>query len=225
MNKTQKYTYIFILIFFILLSCNSNLKENNFKLRQGDLLFQNTGTDEIDNAIKDVTATSSSKNYSHVGMAMLKDEKWFILEAIPTEGICLTPLKKFLNRNKNKLNKSQTTVARLDSYYQPYISKAIDYGIERINMPYDEVFLWNDDSYYCSELVYKMFSSQELHRDSIPFLTHPMTFNDSTGSPMPSWVNYYRKLNQPIPEGIKGTNPNLMASSPHINFVHDYENE
>ena len=52
-----------------------------------------------------------------------------------------------------------------------------------------------------------------------------MTFNDSTGNPMPSWVTYYRTRNQPIPEGIEGTNPNLMASSPHIKFVHDYENE
>jgi hypothetical protein len=208
-----------------LLSCNSNQNTTNFELIQGDLLFQNTGTDEIDNAIKDVTATSFSKNYSHVGMAMQKDDKWFVVEAIPKEGICQTPLIKFLNRNKNKFGKSQTTVARLDSYYEPYISKAIAYGIERINTPYDQIFLWDDDSYYCSELVYKMFSSQDLPKDAIPFLTHPMTFNDSTGNPMPSWITYYEIRNQPIPEGVEGTNPNLMASSPHIKFVHDYENE
>lgn len=225
MNSTLKQTCILLIFSFVLLSCNSNQNTTNFELIQGDLLFQNTGTGEIDNAIKDVTATSFSKNYSHVGMAMQKDDKWFVVEAIPKEGICQTPLIKFLNRNKNKFGKSQTTVARLDSYYQPYISKAIAYGIERINTPYDEIFLWDDDSYYCSELVYKMFSSQDLPTDAIPFLTHPMTFNDSTGNPMPSWITYYETRNQPIPEGIEGTNPNLMASSPHIKFVHDYENE
>ena len=225
MNKPLKQTYILIIFSFVLLSCNSNQKNNNFELKEGDLLFQNTGTGEIDTAIKDVTATSLSKNYSHVGMAMQKDGKWFVVEAIPKEGICQTPLKKFLNRNKNKDNKSQTTVARLDNYYQPYFSKAIAYGIERINTPYDAVFLWDDASYYCSELVYKMFSSQDLPKDSIPFRTQPMTFNDSTGNPMPSWVTYYETHNHPIPEGIEGTNPNLMASSPHIKFVHDYENE
>lgn len=225
MNKIQKHTCILLLFSFILVSCKSNQKNNIFELKQGDLLFQNTGTGEIDNAIKDVTATSLSKNYSHVGIAMQKEGKWFVVEAIPKEGICQTPLKKFLNRNKNKFNKSQTTVARLDSYYQPYISKAIAYGIERIHTPYDDIFLWDDSSYYCSELVYKMFSSQDLSKDAIPFLTHPMTFNDSTGNPMPSWKNYYKKRNQPIPEGIEGTNPNLMASSPRIKFVHDYENE
>lgn len=225
MNKIQKHTCILLLFSFILVSCKSNQKNNVFELKQGDLLFQNTGTGEIDNAIKDVTATSLSKNYSHVGIAMQKEGEWFVVEAIPKEGICQTPLKKFLNRNKNKFNKSQTTVARLDSDYQPYISKAIAYGIERIDTPYDEIFLWDDNSYYCSELVYKMFSSQNLSKDEIPFLTHPMTFNDSTGNPMPSWKNYYKKRNQPIPEGIEGTNPNLMASSPRIKFVHDYENE
>ncbi|WP_254712501.1 YiiX/YebB-like N1pC/P60 family cysteine hydrolase [Polaribacter pectinis] len=223
MHNTRKQTYILLIFSFVLFSCNSN--QNDFKIKQGDLLFQNTGTDEIDNAIKKVTATSLSRNYSHVGIAMQKDEKWFVLEAIPKEGICQTPLKKFLNRNKNKFNKSQTTVARLDKYYQPYISKAIVYGIERLNTPYDDIFLWNDDSYYCSELVYKMFSTQNIPTDSIPFLTHPMTFNDSTGNPMSSWVTYYKTRNQPIPEGIEGTNPNLMASSPHIKFVHDYEKE
>ena len=140
MNRTLMQTYILFIFSFVLLSCDSNQKKNNFEIKQGDLLFQNTGTGEIDNAIKDVTATSFSKNYSHVGIAMQKDKKWFVVEAIPKEGICQTPLIKFLNRNKNKFNKSQTTVARLDSYYQPYISKAIAYGIERINTPYDAVF-------------------------------------------------------------------------------------
>ena len=225
MNRTLKHTCILLIFSAVLLSCNSNQKNNNFEIKQGDLLFQNTGTGEIDNAIKDVTATSFSKNYSHVGIAMQKDEKWFVVEAIPKEGICKTPLMKFLNRNKNKFGKSQTTVARLDSYYEPYISEAIAYGMERINTPYDEVFLWDDTSYYCSELVYKMFSSQDLPKDSIPFLTQPMTFNDNTGNPMPSWITYYETHNHPIPEGIEGTNPNLMASSSRIKFVHDYENE
>jgi hypothetical protein len=223
MNKIMKLTYIFFVFCFALLSCNHNLKESSFELKQGDLLFQNTGAGEVDNAIKDVTATATAKNYTHVGMAMQKNGEWYILEAIPEVGVTLTPKKRFLSRNKNKFNKSRTTVARLNNNYQPHISKAIEYGLERIKRPYDDIFLWNDDSYYCSELIYKMFSSQDLREDSIPFLTHPMTFNDRNGNPLPSWEAYYKERNYPIPEGVKGTNPNLMASSPHIKFVHDYE--
>lgn len=225
MNIILKQAFTLLIVSLVLFSCNSTQKNNTFELQEGDLLFQNTGTGEIDNAIKDVTATSFSKNYSHVGMAMKKDDQFYVVEAIPKKGVRQTPLTEFLDRNKNKNNKSQTTVARLDSDYKPYISKALAYGIDRIGTPYDEIFLWDDTSYYCSELVYKMFSSQDLPTDAIPFKTHPMTFNDSTGNPMPSWETYYKTRNQPIPEGVIGTNPNLMASSPHIKFVHDYETE
>ena len=224
MFKTLRYSLYFI-YFFVLLSCNNNPKQSDFLLKEGDLLFQDTGTDEIDNAIKDVTATKLSKNYSHVGIAMQENGSWFILEAIPIKGVSKTPIKDFLDRNKNEFNKSKTTVARLSSYYKPYISKAIQYGLERLNTPYDEIFLWNDNSYYCSELVYKMFSSQDINKDSIPFRTHPMTFNDANGLPMKSWEEYYKKRNHKIPEGLEGTNPNLMASSSSLKFVHDYESE
>jgi hypothetical protein len=223
MNTSQKSGNILYVIIFFLFACNGYEKKESFALQQGDLLFQNTGTSEVDKAIKDVTATSAAKNYTHVGMAMQNNGDWFVLEAIPKEGVCQTPLKDFLNRNKNDINKSQTTVARLDSFYQPYISDAIDYGVKRLDLPYDDIFLWGDDAYYCSELVYKMFSSQDLPKEAIPFLTHPMTFNDHNGKPLPSWEAYYKERKQPIPEGDIGTNPNLMASSPHVKFVHDYE--
>ena len=225
MTIMLKRTCFLFMLSFILISCNNKQGSANFQLKQGDLLFQNTGTSDVANAIKDVTATSLSKNYSHVGIAMLQNDQWFVVEAYPKIGVSQTPLKTFLDRNKNKLNKSQTTVARLDNVYQPYFAKAIDYGMERLNTPYDDVFLWDDQSYYCSELVYKMFSTQNLSKEKIPFLTHPMTFNDSTGNPMPSWKTYYQTRNKAIPEGLEGTNPNLMASSPHITFVHDYEQE
>ncbi|KOY52388.1 hypothetical protein I602_1948 [Polaribacter dokdonensis DSW-5] len=224
MISSYKCIYFVFIFSFLLLSCTTKTN-NNFQLKEGDILFQNTGTDEIDTAIKDVTATEMAKNYSHVGIATKKNGEWFVVEAIPKKGIQKTSLNDFLDRNKNKANKSQTTVARLDENYQKYFSKAIQYGLDRLGTPYDEIFLWDDNSYYCSELVYKMFSSQNLPKDAIPFLTHPMTFNGKSGKPMPSWIKYYKERKHSIPEGIEGTNPNLMASSPHLTFVHDYEIE
>ena len=223
MNKDFISLALFIIISTILNSCNE-YKNSLFELKQGDLLFQNTGSDTIENAIKSSTATLFYKSYTHVGVAMKKDNKWFVLESIPKQGVILTPLNKFLNRNKTKFNKYQTTVARLENNYNMYISDAITFGLDRINSPYDDFYVWDDSSYYCSELVYKMFSSQSLPKDSMPFSIHPMTFNDSTGRPMLSWINYYKNLNYEIPEGKIGTNPNLIASSPHIKFIHDYDN-
>ena len=223
MNKDFTIFNLFLILLTILNSCREN-KSLLFELQQGDLLFQNTGSDTIDNAIKSVTATPFSENFSHVGMATKKNNSWFVLEAIPKKGVVLTSLDKFLNRNKTKFNKYETRVARLDSIYNVYISDAINFGLEKINSPYDKLFTWDDSSYYCSELIYKMFSFQNLSKDSIPFETNLMTFNDSTGRPMLSWANYYKSLNYEIPEGKIGTNPNLIASSAHIKFIHDYDN-
>ena len=223
MNKNFTLFNLFLIFLIILNSCREN-KSLLFELQEGDLLFQNTGSDTIDNAIKSVTATPFSESYSHVGIATKKNHKWFVLEAIPRKGVVLTSLNKFLNRNKAKFNKYETSVARLDSNYSVYISDAINFGLEKINSPYDNLFTWDDSSYYCSELIYKMFSSQNLSKDSLPFKTNLMTFNDITGRPMQSWVNYYKSLNYEIPEGKIGTNPNLIASSAHIKFIHDYDN-
>jgi hypothetical protein len=66
-----------------------------------------------------------------------------------------------------------------------------------------------------------MVSSQDLTTDPIPFLTNPMTFNDSTGNPMPTRLTYYETRNQPIPKEIERTN----LSSPRIKFIHEYANE
>lgn len=92
MTLRLKQTCPLFIASLVLISCNSNKNTTAFKLKQGDLLFQNTGTSNVANAIKDVTATSLSKNYSHVGIAMQKDDQWFVVEAIQKSGGFLKPL-------------------------------------------------------------------------------------------------------------------------------------
>lgn len=222
MHNIQAVVFSVFSLIFVLQSCSNAKNTEEYEMREGDLLFQDTGTGEIDTAIKSVSATALSKNFSHIGIAMRKEGKWFVLEAFPKKGVAQTPLEDFLNRNKNQENKPQTAVARLNRSYKKYIPKAIEYGVKRLGLPYDYVFLWDDSSYYCSELVYKMFAHQKLVKDTLPFITHAMTFKDSTGHFLPDWVKYYKVHNHSIPEGFKGTNPNLMASSEQINFIFNY---
>jgi hypothetical protein len=88
--------------------------------------------------------------------------------------------------------------------------------------PYDYIFDINDDTYYCSEIIYeglkKADNTQEL------FSLKPMTFNEpGTDSPFVHWVEYYEELGHPIPEGELGLNPGRMSRSDAIEIVHVYE--
>ena len=51
----------------------------------------------------------------------------------------------------------------------------------------------------------------------------PMTFKDpATGSTMPAWRDYFRKLNAPVPEGAPGINPGGISRSAKLEILHAY---
>ena len=39
---------------------------------------------------------------------------------------------------------------------------------------------------------------------------------------MPAWVDYFRDLNAPVPEGEPGVNPGGISRSPKVAIVHSY---
>ena len=54
--------------------------------------------------------------------------------------------------------------------YSHAIQNAISFSRRKIGVNYDDVFILNNDQYYCSELIYEAFV-----KDSI-FQLQPMTF-------------------------------------------------
>jgi hypothetical protein len=61
-------------------------------------------------------------------------------------------------------------------------------------------------------------SSQEI------LALNPMTFNEpGTDNPFRHWVDYYKELNHPIPEGKLGLNPGGMSRSDAIDIVYIFE--
>jgi len=59
----KKYFY---LLFTILISCTKN-----FKLQEGDLLFQDLDSSPLCNAIELVTPGYNGANFSHIGLVVL----------------------------------------------------------------------------------------------------------------------------------------------------------
>ncbi len=204
----KKYYY---LLFISILSCNTN-----FQLEEGDLLFQDLDSSPLCDAIELVTPGYKGANFSHIGLVVFDNGKLKVLEAIPPK-VILTEIDNFLNRSFDKDGNSKVIVARLENHYKSSIPAAINFTKERLGVRYDDVFLIDNNSYYCSELIYEAFE-----KDSI-FRLQPMTFlHPETKDTLSIWKEYYSDLKVEIPQNKLGINPGIMSLSDKIEIVHFY---
>jgi hypothetical protein len=204
----KKYFY---LLFTILISCTKN-----FKLQEGDLLFQDLDSSPLCDAIELVTPGYNGANFSHIGLVVLDNDTLKVLEAIPPK-VMITNLDDFINRSFDKNGNPKVIVGRLKKEFTNSISNAVSYSKSKLEITYDEVFLINNETYYCSELIYEAFLN-----DSI-FELKPMTFlHPKTKDTLKVWKEYYSDLNTNIPEGNPGINPGIMSLSNKIEMVHFY---
>ena len=204
----KKYFY---LLFTILISCTKN-----FKLQEGDLLFQDLDSSPLCDAIELVTPGYNGANFSHIGLVVLDNDTLKVLEAIPPK-VMITNLDDFINHSFDKNGNPKVIVGRLKKEFTNSISNAVSYSKSKLEIIYDEVFLINNETYYCSELIYEAFLN-----DSI-FELKPMTFlHPETKDTLTIWKEYYSDLNTNIPEGNPGINPGIMSLSNKIEMVHFY---
>ena len=210
----MKNHFFIILIYGILLS--SCLPKQKFELHEGDLLFQDLDSSPLCDAIEKVTPGYKDASLSHVGLVVLDNDTLKVLEAIPPK-VILTDMKAFFNRSNDTKGKSKIIVGRLKKEFQHTIKDAIIYSKSKVGIKYDEAFLINNNSYYCSELIFKAFE-----KDSI-FKLEPMTFLDpKTNDTLTVWINYYSKLGIKIPQNEPGINPGIMSLSNKIEIIYSY---
>ena len=204
----KKYFY---LLFTILISCTKN-----FKLQEGDLLFQDLDSSPLCDAIELVTPGYNGANFSHIGLVVLDNDTLKVLEAIPPK-VMITNLDDFINHSFDKNGNPKVIVGRLKKEFTNSISNAVSYSKSKLDITYDEVFLINNETYYCSELIFEAFE-----KDSI-FQLKPMTFlHPKTKDTLKVWKEYYSDLNTNIPQGNPGINPGIMSLSNKIEMVHFY---
>ena len=209
----KHYFFTILLYSFVFSSC---LTEQKFELQEGDLLFQDLDSSPLCDAIEMVTPGYKDANFSHIGLVVLDNHTLKVLEAIPPK-VVLTEMKSFFNRSHDAEGGSKIIVGRLKDEFQHTINDAIIYAKSKMGIRYDEVFLMNNDSYYCSELIFKAFE-----KDSI-FKLNPMTFlSPETNDTLNVWRNYYSKLGIQIPQNEPGINPGVISLSDKIEMVYSY---
>ncbi len=183
-----------------------------FALHTGDLLFQDLDCGAMCDAIEEVTQGFDGKRFSHVGLVELAGDSVRVIEAMGP-GVRIVSLQDFRKRNANKI-----FIGRVQDAYAALPAQAIVFARKQVGAPYDDDFIYGNGKYYCSELVYDAFKYANKER---PFFElQPMTFKQP-GKPdyYPVWVDYYKKLGRPIPEGEPGCNPGVLSRSPKIKII------
>ncbi len=223
------------LLFLINHACQSGVKEQpdsltstkisldylQFELKPGDLLFQDSDCGPFCESIEKVTSGIYGSKFSHVGIVVTESKgEFLVLEAI-TDGVVETPLDSFFMRSFDENDNSKVVVGRMKKEHEHLIPEAIEFAKTKLGIAYDEVFDISNDKYYCSELIYDAF--KYANHDEPIFQLQKMTYVDpETNSTFPIWIDYFQKLNVPIPEGQPGLNPGGMSMSKYLDIVHFY---
>ncbi|QDO92491.1 hypothetical protein FNB79_00300 [Formosa sediminum] len=205
---------------FTLLLCNCS-SHPDFKLKEGDLLFQDVDCGPFCDAIEAVTEGYNNYNFSHVGLVMQDtngDLK--VMEAV-SQGVILTPIDSFLSRSSDIHHRPKVIVGRLKSEFTHLIPETIAFIHSKMNAKYDPYFDIDNDKYYCSELIHLAFKAA--NKNQPIFNETPMTFiAPDTQNTYAIWETYFKELNYTIPEGQPGLNPGGMSCSTHLDIVHKY---
>ncbi|WP_228455479.1 YiiX/YebB-like N1pC/P60 family cysteine hydrolase [Chryseobacterium potabilaquae] len=210
-NFLSKIGILFILL-QIVVQC-TGLK-NNY-LKNGDLLFVTAKESGLSGAINKVTQRQRNISFDHIGILEIVDNDFFVLHASPIGGSQRQSLKEFVKNQKG--DNQKIIVYRLKKGYEKIIPEAIKNAESMLGKPYNDIYILNEDSYYCSDFVERAF------RDAHIFKLEPMTFKDPmTGQINSFWEGFYKKKNIPIPEGKLGCNPNGLAGSDKLEMIMKY---
>jgi hypothetical protein len=112
-------------------------------IREGDVIFQTSQSQQ-----SPLIQIATQSTISHCGIIIIKDGKPYVLETLKT--LVLTPLDKFIARGKNgKYWLKRSNKENIKIKYGSYLGK-----------PYDLAFKFDNDKFYCSELIYDIYKNQ-----------------------------------------------------------------
>ncbi|HPL94927.1 MAG TPA: YiiX/YebB-like N1pC/P60 family cysteine hydrolase, partial [Paludibacteraceae bacterium] len=115
---------VFFLSFCTLLA-SCNIPVDNFKLRDGDLLFSvGKGESELLKAIQNATSKDGEIPFSHVGIACIENDSVFVLEAAPKQGVVKTPLADFIDESAKIDSKPIVAVGRMKKVHEKSAKEA-----------------------------------------------------------------------------------------------------
>ena len=188
---------------------NSQFSILNSPLIEGDLLFV---AQAEANAITEVTQGVDGLAIDHVAILHRiggDHGPLYALEAIPRQGVVLTPIDSLLAREQA----ATFVMARVDG---ADAATSVRNALRYVGKPYDDLFLPGDSAIYCSELVQMCYVDAA---GNPVFGTIPMSFHDASGRILDHWTEFYRSRGMTVPEGLPGTNPGQLSRQPNVTII------
>ncbi len=180
-------------------------------LRDCDLLFQ---VSPGGNAITAVTRGTDGLQIEHVGIFARLDGRDVVVEAVPSRGVCITPVDSFMLRTDREARVLPLVVGRVTGGLD--VAASLERALSFVGCAYDSLYLADDSAIYCSELVQKSFTDTA----GCPvFAPIPMTFRDSSGNIPVYWQRFYARHGMPVPEGWPGTNPGELLRRRNVKII------
>ena len=130
----------------------------------------------------------------------------YALEAIPRQGVVLTPIDSLLAREQA----ATFVITRVEGVDA---ATSVRNALRYVGKPYDDLFLPGDSAIYCSELVQMCYVDTAGNQ---VFGTIPMSFHDASGRITDYWIEFYRNRGMAVPEGLPGTNPGQLSRHPKM---------
>ena len=112
-------------------------------VREGDIIFQTSQSEQ-----SPLIQIGTRSQITHCGIIVMRNGEPYVLETLRT--LVLTPLDKFIARGKDgKYWLKRSDKENINIKYAHYLGKT-----------YDLAFSFDNDIYYCSELVYDIYLNQ-----------------------------------------------------------------
>ncbi|OCG41256.1 YiiX/YebB-like N1pC/P60 family cysteine hydrolase [Gilliamella sp. Bif1-4] len=182
------------------------LKINNIQC--GDIIFQSlkknnafNGAVSLSGAVPHIDEITKSIN--HVGLYVGNN---IVIEATQKYGVIEQSLTDFVCAAKHNI------IGRIHDLV--VIQNALRRVKKCLGSPYNHSFHPYADGFYCSELITYAFKTEQGNNY---FALYPMNFKDlATNEILSYWIDYYRDLNQIIPQHELGSHPQQLLRQRHL---------
>lgn len=142
----MKRIFLFLVVTVVFYGCS----DKKTALEIGDIIFQTSQTNE-----GKFIETLTESTYSHIGVLVKKDKKWYVFEA--EQKIQYTPIEEWVKRGLE----THYIVKRLEDRKKYFTDtkeqEFIELCDDLLSKNVDKKYLWSDGEFYAAELVWKLY--------------------------------------------------------------------